>query len=269
MVNARSTAKHRELLEQINADRFADGGLIGALTNPIRWLAGKFSGPLGKLRDIAGSGFGQAISAIPRKIASLLVEKVKGLFTAGGGPLGGGAVMGWQNQINVLRRAFPGLALISGYRPGSIVRGTNSLSYHALGRAVDVPPRMDVFNWIRAAYGARTKELIFSPAGGRQIWNGRDYTFTGITRDDHWNHVHWAMDRGGYLQPGWNPPAFNGTGQRERILDAAETRAYERGGISPADIRVAFEGMEVRFRDPLGRVVAGQLATAGGRGRAR
>jgi hypothetical protein len=146
-------------------------------------------------------------------------DKVADQF--GGGILGGGSGPGgWQWQMSVLRRVFPGLALISGYRPGAIT-ATGNRSYHASGRAVDVPPRMDVFNWIRGTYGRRTRELIFSPAGGRQVWNGRPHTYSGITRANHWDHVHWAYDKGGWLMPG-TTVATNRTGKPERILGPGE-----------------------------------------------
>lgn len=100
---------------------------------------------------------------------------------------------GWVWQMEVLRRQFPGLPLTSGYRPGAIT-ATGNRSYHSRGRAVDVPPRMDVFEWIRANYGSTTKELVYSPAGNRQINNGKPHVYTGITRAQHFDHVHWAIE---------------------------------------------------------------------------
>jgi hypothetical protein len=124
---------------------------------------------------------------------------VKQAMAFGGGMLGGASGPGgWRWMIAALRSAFPGLALISGYRPGAIT-ATGNRSYHAMGRAVDVPPRMDVFNWIRGTYGKRTRELIFSPANNRQVWNGRPHLYTGITRANHWDHVHWAFGKGGRI----------------------------------------------------------------------
>lgn len=99
---------------------------------------------------------------------------------------------GWVWQMEVLRRQFPGLPLTSGYRPGAIT-ATGNESYHGKGRAVDIPPRMDVFEWIRTTYGANTKELIYSPAGGRQIHNGQPHVYTGVTKANHYDHVHWAI----------------------------------------------------------------------------
>ena len=34
----------------------------------------------------------------------------------------------------------------------------------------------------------------------------------------HRNHLHAAMDDGGLLKPGWNPPIWNGTGRPEPVL---------------------------------------------------
>jgi hypothetical protein len=145
---------------------------------------------------------------------------------AGGGPLGGGIVAGAVGaMMNVLRAVFPGLSLISGFRPGAIT-ATGNRSYHSMGRAVDLPPRMDVFNWIRANYGARTKELIFSPAGGAQIHNGRPHVYTGVTRAMHFDHVHWAMDQGG-IAPGTGV-MLKDVIAPERVLSPRQTESFDR-----------------------------------------
>lgn len=99
---------------------------------------------------------------------------------------------GWQWQMQILRTQFPGLQLISGYRANAVVAGSGKPSNHATGNAVDVPPRMDVFNWIAANY-PQSDELIYSPAGARQIYAGAPHVYTGITRANHFNHVHWGM----------------------------------------------------------------------------
>lgn len=99
---------------------------------------------------------------------------------------------GWIWQMSVLRKQFPGLALNSGFRNNSVVAGSGGLSYHSRGRAVDVPPRADVFNWIAANY-PQSAELIFTPAGSRQILNGKSHVYSGQTAKDHYSHVHWAI----------------------------------------------------------------------------
>lgn len=106
-----------------------------------------------------------------------------------------------RQMVEILKAEFPTLVITSTYRAGSIT-ATGNLSYHARGMAVDMAPRMEVFEWIRANY-PNSKELIFSPAGNRQIHNGKPHTYTGVTRADHFDHVHWAIDSVG-------PPAGGG-----------------------------------------------------------
>ncbi|MER7167027.1 hypothetical protein ABT336_13295 [Micromonospora sp. NPDC000207] len=131
--------------------------------------------------------------------------------------------IGSDDMMRILRRVFPGLALHSGYRPGSRT-SSGSLSYHGRiaadgdkGRAVDVPPRMDVFNWLTRNY-PDSREIIFTPGGGRQVWNGRKHVFQDpFVRRTHHDHVHWAYDEGGYLPPGVST-VFNGTGKPEPVF---------------------------------------------------
>lgn len=94
----------------------------------------------------------------------------------------------WRWQMDQLRKQFPGLGLNSGYRPGDD-------GWHGKGNAVDVPPRMDVFNWILANY-PNSAEIIYSPAGNRQIKDGRPHLYTGSVRAEHYSHVHWAWTGG-------------------------------------------------------------------------
>src|SRR5207344_2048898 len=154
-----------------------------------------------KRQGIPGFATGGQVGAAPRKLVPPSTDALRystrsalggasrvhgrdALSLLGGGLGGAGGPGGWQWQIAVLRRAFPGLQLISGFRPGARTHATGAVSYHARGRAVDVPPRMDVFNWIRAVFGKRTRELIFSPAGMKQIHNGQPHLYTGVTRAD-------------------------------------------------------------------------------------
>ncbi|MFG1872156.1 hypothetical protein [Micromonospora arborensis] len=135
--------------------------------------------------------------------------------------------IGSADMMKILRRVFPGLAMLSGYRPGSKTN-SGSDSYHARtakdgdkGRAVDVPPRMDVFNWLTRNY-PDSREIIHTPAGDRQVWNGRRHVFQDpFVRKTHYDHVHWAYDSGGYLPPGVTT-VYNGTGRPEPVLTAPQ-----------------------------------------------
>jgi len=122
------------------------------------------------------------------------IEKTGGMGVGGSA----GTPGRYQAMFEAVKAQFPDISLISGFRENAIT-ATGNRSYHGMGRAIDIDPRMDVFNWLKAVYGANTKELIFSPANERQVWNGNEHMYTGITRAQHWDHIHWAMKNGGLL----------------------------------------------------------------------
>ena len=101
------------------------------------------------------------------------------------------AGMGYQRMEQIIRAAFPDVVITSRFRPGSITV-TGNLSYHARGRALDLAPRMDVFNWIAANY-PDSAELIFTPAGSRQLKNRKPYVYAARVAKGHLGHIHWAM----------------------------------------------------------------------------
>jgi hypothetical protein len=119
-------------------------------------------------------------------------------FTGGLGQATGSGGVAW--MMAALRKQFPGLPLISGFRRNSTTLSGNR-SYHALNRAVDLPPRRDVAQWIRSNYGAKTKELI-TPFNDLNLHNGRPHRYTGAIWNQH-NfaggnaHDHWAYNKGG------------------------------------------------------------------------
>jgi hypothetical protein len=115
------------------------------------------------------------------------------------------AGIGWQAMWAALKGALPWVRLFSAFRPGAIT-ATGNRSYHGMGRAVDVSPSMDVFNWIAGNYPG-SREVIYSPAGGRQIRNGGRHFYGEPTRGDHFSHVHWALAHGGIV------------GQQQRVTE--------------------------------------------------
>lgn len=198
--------------------------------------------PLGSIKALAkvlldkvpgkDTWFVQRLISVPKKVIGALEDKVTGLFSGGGQDGAGNGVAGNSNtlggsagMIGILRAIFPGLNLNSGFRPGSITV-TGNRSYHASNRAIDVPPRRDVFEWIRANY-PNSRELIFSPMGSRQIWNGRPHVYTGSVRNTHYDHVHWAYDKGGLLPDTRNMPGsvmqvFHGRRTPDKVLTDAQ-----------------------------------------------
>lgn len=111
---------------------------------------------------------------------------------------GAGVRGGWRTMWKALSRRFPTAQLFSAYRPGAIT-ATGNRSYHGMGRAIDVSPWRNIAEWIIQNYMRQTREMIFSPMGSRQVHNGRFHYYSGITRAQHFDHVHWAMETGGIL----------------------------------------------------------------------
>lgn len=176
--------------------------------------------------------FVQTALEAPKKVLSLVVDKAKSLIGMGGGggdssaPLGTGgpaanSLGGSQGMMRILRAQFPGMPLYSGYRPGSITV-TGNLSYHARNRAVDIPPNPTYFEWIRSHY-PQSRELIYTPKGIRQVWNGKPHIYSQAVAKGHYNHVHWAYDQGGWLpdtrkMPGQTMSVFHGRQKPDAIL---------------------------------------------------
>ncbi len=212
----------------------------GAVKNLVTRLVDLIPG-----RDLP---WGKLVTALPRKLLDGAVKKLTGFMAPSGsagtnGPGNGASPFGGSaGMMRTLRGRFPGLRLISGFRPGSITLG-GSRSYHASDRAVDVPPNRDVAKFIYDSYRSITRELI-TPFQEFNLHNGRKHTYTGAVWRQH-NfaggnaHDHWAarlgavlpkfgtsqrqfpvMDSGGWLQPGWSPPIYNGTGRPETVTPA-------------------------------------------------
>lgn len=211
------------------------------LVNPLTKAAKK------KISDIFPGSRGE----VPRKTGHWTVDQLDGwakikdkVFEAlaeqitaesGGGDYGaytGGNGKGWQWQMKVLRSQFPGLGLNSGFRPGAVTASGNK-SYHSKGLAVDVPPRMDVFNFLAGNFPG-TAELIFTRAGRRQIKNGKNYVYRGAVASMHRNHVHWAYTgkgmRSGFKAPGG--ASFPGApgGSRGSVVQRVKKFAQDRFG---------------------------------------
>ena len=127
---------------------------------------------------------------------------------------------GWVGMWDWAHKKFPGTQKTSDYRPG----GT---SYHGKGSAIDLaPPNIGIFNAIKSTFGTKIAELIYTPAGNRQVKDGHDVpaSFYAAVAAAHYNHVHWAM-----------PPNGGGTDPvtGSAIAGAASDGA---GGLSKAAI---------------------------------
>src|SRR5690606_23213915 len=170
--------------------------LASLFTNPKEVLKNVILTPLSlALKNIPGGKFGTLMGGITTNLAKALVDKfAEGVVSAtppGAGSASGPIPGGWATMWRIVKSAFPDANLHSGFRPGAIT-ATGYPSMHGKGRAIDISPRADIFNWLRARFPG-SYELIFSPMGARQLYKGRSYVFPEPTRSMHYNHIHWAM----------------------------------------------------------------------------
>jgi len=183
--------------------------------------------------------FGQTIAGL----AGNTVKALSGIFATAAAP--GGAGMGWEAMWRIVQSAVPGVSLTSALRPGAVT-ANGGQSYHALGRAIDlIPATMETFNRVAALF-PNAAELIFSPAGARQLLNGKPFDgWSDAVRAQHWNHVHLAMAGGGvipklYDNGGWLPHggiAMNLSGRPEPVF-TDEQWGLMRSGGSPSTLVV-------------------------------
>lgn len=133
----------------------------------------------------------------------------------------------WRSMWNAVSSVFPSAQLISSVRPGAITAvGTKSL--HSVGKAIDISPRADIFNWIKAHYRNMTKELIFSPMGRGQLYNRREHYFGEPTRGDHFDHIHWgSYDRGGWIPPKGGAVNLSSRAEKHAVFTQRQWRMIE------------------------------------------
>lgn len=204
----------------------------------------------GLIRPLMATGPGGVIGRAIGELPVQLVKNLAGSFASAAPSAPGGSGMGWESMWQIVKGRFPNATLNSAYRPGSMtVNGGQS--YHALGRAIDLPARMEIFEWLKQTF-PNSRELIHSPAGNRQLLNGKEHYWGGAVRAQHFNHVHWAMANGGvvpklYDQGGWIPHggvAVNMSGRPEAVLTPAQSEALVngRGGVTNITVQ-ALPGM--------------------------
>lgn len=103
--------------------------------------------------------------------------------------------MTWPAIWNLVRSVAPEARKTSDYREGAVTRGYGTMSYHAKGQAVDIvsPDMMKTYR--KLINLLPWNEALYTPAGNRQMNNGRFYRETNPkTMADHWDHIHLAYD---------------------------------------------------------------------------
>lgn len=225
----------------------------------------------------AGIGVAMApIEFIERQIESIFGSGSE--WKGDGGNFADAKAIGWPSMWEIVKAQFPNANLNSAFRPGAITAvGTPSM--HGRGRAIDVTPSMDIFNFLAKTFPNST-ELIYSPAGGRQLYRGKPTLFGEPTKSMHYDHVHWAMKDGGimprlYDQGGDLPPGLsliaNKTAKPEVVLTnrfVEELRDSMATQQEAPGMAVSFEGANIGYdprevADAIARERHDQLALAG------
>jgi phage-related minor tail protein len=221
------------------------GAARGALYSGAKSVADKFIYPYINSMQ-GGNGFDGLLKAGANKLVGGALNWIKADDKKNAAPAGS-AGMGYKKQMQILQSKFPGLGLISGYRPGSRTLSGN-VSYHASGRAVDVAPRKDVASFIYDNYKKITKELI-TPYQQYNLHNGQNHRYTGAIWNQH-NfaggnaHDHWAVDNGGVLKPGTTATLTNATSDNEYMLTKAHLKDVVGDRIYNVNMTVNFDDID-------------------------
>jgi hypothetical protein len=118
----------------------------------------------------------------------------------------------WTAITAMLRQFGVPFKILSTYRPGATTRFTGAQSWHALNRAIDLSGPGGMINYsprdllrinhaIYDAYKPHLMEMIYGGPGAKNVFRGRDHTFSSELMREHINHVHAAMARGGFVVP--------------------------------------------------------------------
>lgn len=251
---------------------FAKGGIIGDVWDTITGTIGNKLGsgtrlvrdaladPAAMLRGIVEKsmksipglgGFSGPFAEALAGVATKPIDGLAGLFgkaAEGSDPVPTpGAGVGITTMIGMLNSlGLPGARVNSTYRPGATVAGYGVQSFHALGRAIDIggPNMMGIFEALNGAFGNRSQELLYTPAGGRQILRGgKRGNTSGVTAKNHYSHVHWAMADGGivptlYDTGGDVPPGLSVVSNKTQKPEVTLTNKFVeevRGNINRGD----------------------------------
>jgi hypothetical protein len=254
-----------------SGNRFAGGGIVGAASSAWDAISGVFTDPVGTIKrvfagivgaagHIPGVGFfHDALVAVPGKVIDAVTEKAKALVAAmltGGGPGGsvpatGAGVEQWRGvglaaltaegqAVSNIGRLLYQMQTESGGNPNAVNRsdinwqkGTPSVGLmQVIGPTYQhyKDPRFDAAPF---SYGASIDPMSNIAASIRYTLGAYGSLASG------WQGH--GYDSGGWLPPGLTM-AYNGTGQKERVLTGPQfdslSSAASHGGSQPINIHV-------------------------------
>jgi hypothetical protein len=201
-------------------------GLVGAASGLGKRVSG-WADTLGDRFGPWGSMMGKVVRNVGGQVREWLADKLRSMFRASGAAAGAGTPNGNGGlgpaaiaAANFVRSHFGFRGTIGGYSYRNIA-GTNTLSKHALGKAIDImqsvsPLAQSMYNYFSGPGYARfgVDNVIYN----RRIFNasGGHHYYGGVS--PHTDHVHVDFyDEGGPLYPG-STFAQNRTGKVETVF---------------------------------------------------
>ena len=180
----------------------SDKGVPTARVNPGEYITRVASTQRMERKHPGALEYINRFGTLPGHADGGLVGRADGGKAPGMGP-------SWQWQWEQVRKAFPQAIMTSNYRPGATTHGSGNtqMSYHAIGRAIDVDgpgdTKTQVAKWINAHYAGISHDLLYSGLwGNRGLYMGKWLNQPATTVADHYNHVHWGLEQASILAGG-------------------------------------------------------------------
>ena len=190
-------------------------GIVGLITNGPGAILDLLPG-VGDLPGFLAGAGKYVLSKVTSWIKDKIEDAISSLIPGGGGSGGAvGGVAGLDGWVTALASSF-GLQRTSGYRPGDD-------GWHGQNRARDFSnsggpsPEQLAFATTMLKFAPRLLELIYTPLGAA-VKNGA--IVAPYAQEDHYDHVHVAMRKGGIL---------------DRLSATNFIGAYGSGGVLPSD----------------------------------
>ena len=220
VVRAASVAKYgKAFFDDLNIGKLASGGYVSTGSVPPVPSTAPYRMPISTAGDAT-------MQEARDEVIKWLAANLEPPAASGGSANGLLPIMAAARQYVM---DTYGITNIGGYSYRNIA-GTNTLSDHALGKAIDIMTSNVGLGW------AIANDFAFGPAHARfraenTIWqqsissNGGPFVRMadrGSITQNHYDHVHVdTYDQGGWLLPGLTL-AYNGTGAPERVLTSRE-----------------------------------------------
>lgn len=210
------------------------GGGGGSVLDPLALVKSMIAGPLGKLKEITGSPFGQIVAGVPKLIAQTMKDKALSIFGGAVGVAKSAAAGAWApvlltamgmtgQPLHLLDNWIRQVKTESGGNPRAVqkIHDVNSGGNEARGLLQVIPPTF------RAYRSHSLANNIFDPlANSYAAMNYAKHRYGLDSLERVIGHGH-GYDSGGWLMPGTSL-VHNRTGQPEPVFNPAQWATLER-----------------------------------------